>query len=191
MHTETELKWALEAADHARLCEHLAALLGPPALLEQDNRFFDSADGRLRRAGLSVRLRRENGRVVLTCKGRGRMSDDGSGTHRREEWERELPPAAWDAIPADLPAAWAAALGGGALVCLGGFRNLRRAWRDGVHELCLDDTDFGDAHEYELEIETAEPEAAHRRWAAQLAAWGIGWRPQPHTKLRRWLARQR
>lgn len=181
---ETELKWALSAAAHAALAERLRGLLGEPHELAQENRFFDSADGRLRAARRSVRLRRENGRVVLTCKARGTV--DADGTHRHDEWERELPAAAWDAPPADLPADWRAALGGTPLVALGGFANRRQEWRDGPHLLCLDESDLGARTDRELEIETPQPQAALARWSAQLAAWGIAWTPQPLTKLQRW-----
>ncbi|MCX8039057.1 MAG: CYTH domain-containing protein [Planctomycetota bacterium] len=188
MHTETELKWALDAAGHAALAQRLAELLGPPLQLAQENRFYDTADRRLRAAGLSVRVRRENGRLLLTCKGRGQMARDGTGTHRREEWERELPAGSAEPLAELLPERWRAALGDGRLQLLGGFSNRRQQWRDGPHLLCLDDTDFGVRHDYELEIETAQPAAAHARWATLLAAWGIAWEPQPHTKLWRWLA---
>jgi len=41
----------LSAADHDRLGRLLAGDLGAPQLLDQHNRFFDAADGRLRRHG--------------------------------------------------------------------------------------------------------------------------------------------
>lgn len=185
---EIELKWALASDGHALLRERIAGLLGPPHRLEQENRFFDSADGRLRAARRSVRLRRENGRVVLTCKARG--SVDADGTHRHDEWERELSAGAWGAPPDPriLPAAWAAALAGAPLAALGGFANLRLEWRDGPHLLCLDATDLGPRLDHELEIETPEPAAALARWSRLLAGWGVAWTPQPATKLARWLA---
>lgn len=182
---ETELKWMLAPAAHAALAERLRALLGEPHVLAQENRFFDSADGRLRAARRSVRLRRENGRIVLTCKAKG--SVDAIGTHRHDEWERELPAAAWDAPPADLPEAWRAALAGAPLIAMGGFANLRQEWHDGPHLLCLDASDFGVRTDHELEIETSEPAAAHARWSGLLAGWGIPWTAQPLTKLQRWL----
>lgn len=186
---ETELKWALDAAAHAALSDRLSGLLGPAELLAQENRFYDGADGRLRAARRSVRLRRENARVILTCKAAGRV--DALGTHRHDEWERELPAAAWDGDPADLaallPPPWREALADAALALLGGFANERRQWRDGVHLLCLDRTDLGGRIDHELEIETGEPAAAHARWTGLLAAWGIAWTPQLLTKLQRWV----
>ena len=62
---EIELKWALSAEAHATLGERLPALLGEARVLEQTNRFFDSADGRLRAARRSIRLRRENARLRM------------------------------------------------------------------------------------------------------------------------------
>ena len=181
---EIELKWALTAAAHAELARRIAGLLGPAQVLEQDNRFFDSADGRLRAARRSIRVRRENGRIILTCKAKGTV--DALGTHRHDEWERELPAAAWEAIPADMPEAWREALAGAPLVALGGFANRRLEWRDGAHLLCLDRSDLGARIDHELEIETPEPQAAHARWSGLLAGWGIAWTPQPVTKLQRW-----
>lgn len=183
---EIELKWSLDAGAHAALAGRIASLLGPPQRLEQRNRFFDSADGRLRAARRSLRLRRENGRVVLTCKAKG--SVDADGTHRHDEWERELPPAAWDAPidPAALPEAWRAALAGAPPLPLGGFANLRLEWHDGPHLLCLDRTDLDGRVDHELEIETPQPGAAAERWSRLLRGWGIAWAPQPLTKLQRW-----
>lgn len=183
---EIELKWALQPSDHAALAARIAGLLGGPARLDQRNRFYDSPDGRLRAARRSVRLRHENARVILTCKAKG--SVDALGTHRHDEWERELPASAWDK-PIDttqLPEAWRSALAGAALGMLGGFANLRLEWHDGPHLLCLDRTDLDGRIDHELEIETPQPEAAHLRWAALLSGWGIPWTPQPLTKLQRW-----
>lgn len=182
---EIELKWALTADAHAALAGRLAAMLGAPAVLLQENRFFDSADGRLRAARRSVRVRRENDRVILTCKARG--SVDAVGTHRHDEWERELPASAWGGTPDDLPAAWRDALAGAPLVAMGGFANRRLEWHDGQHLLCLDASDFGARTDHELEIETPAPQAAYERWASLLADWAIPWSPQPVTKLQRWM----
>lgn len=183
---EIELKWRLDADGHAELQRRISGLLSAPHVLEQTNRFFDSSDGRLRAARRSVRLRRENGRVILTCKARG--SVDSLGTHRHDEWERELPAAAWDVVPAGLPEEWAAVLAGAPLRDFGGFANRRLEWHDGPHLLCLDRSDFGGRIDHELEIETPQPQIAHERWASLLSAWGIAWTPQPLTKLHRYLA---
>ena len=183
---EIELKWQLAPESHAELQRRIGTLLGEPRLLDQANRFFDSADGRLRAARRSVRLRRENGRVILTCKARGSVDD--LGTHRHDEWERELPAAAWESFPTELPEAWRAALDGAALVEVGGFANLRLEWHDGPHLLCLDRSDFGGFIDHELEIETPQPQAAHARWSVLLSDWGVAWMPQPLTKLHRYMA---
>jgi uncharacterized protein YjbK len=183
---EIELKWALTPSAHATLADRIAGLLGDAARLEQRNRFYDSADGRLRAARRSVRLRQENARIILTCKAKG--SVDAAGTHRHDEWERQQPATAWDS-PIDvagLPEAWREVLAGAPLTMLGGFDNLRFEWHDGPHLLCLDRTDLDGRIDHELEIETPQPEVAHVRWAALLAGWGIAWTPQPLTKLQRW-----
>lgn len=184
---EVELKWALTSTAHALLAERIATLLGPAATLHQENRFFDSVDGRLRQAKRSVRMRRENDRIILTCKCKGTV--DAIGTHRHAEWESEMPADAWGHPPSGpLPDDWQADLAGAPLIALGGFSNLRLEWHDGLHLLCLDRTDLDGRIDHELEIETPEPEAANARWAALLREWGVGWTVQPVTKLQRWFA---
>lgn len=49
--------------------------------------YFDTADFRLREAGLALRLRREGGRWIQSLKGRGEVL---GGLHRREEYESIL-----------------------------------------------------------------------------------------------------
>lgn len=192
---EIELKWALEAAGHAILAQRIPELLGPAAVLEQDNRFCDSADGRLRAAGLSVRLRRENRRLVLTCKSKAGVPGP-DGLHRHGEIECELDPAWWESAgrPAELdlplPPAWRAALASAPLTSLGGFANRRLEFHDGVHLVCLDRTALPAGVDHELELETPDPAAASSRWKELLAAWNVPWRPQGLTKLHRFLAQR-
>ncbi len=184
---EIELKWALSPAAHASLVTRITAMIGPAHILEQDNRFFDSVDGRLRLAKRSVRMRRENARIILTCKAKGTV--DAVGTHRHDEWEQELAASDWGKPPTcALPEDWSLALAGAPLVALGGFANRRLEWHDGPHLLCLDRTDFGTRFDHELEIETAQPEEACSRWSALLTNWAVDWTPQPVTKLQRWFA---
>lgn len=198
-HLEVELKWALDADGHARLLAALTAELGPPQVLEQHNRFLDSTDLRLRRAGLNLRLRRENDRLLMTCK---RKVDDGSsggGLHRHDEWEEWLDPALWDASPAScakllsLPEPHLVALAGAELSDLGGFANMRAEFhvrRAGDQDLlCLDRTNFnGWRTDYELEIETPDPGGAARYWGGRLADWNIPWHAETRTKFARFLS---
>ncbi|HYE04100.1 MAG TPA: CYTH domain-containing protein [Planctomycetota bacterium] len=198
---EVELKWALTPDEHARLAQALAARFGPPHDLDQRNRFFDAADGRLRRAGLSVRVRRENARIVLTCKMKvgDRAADD--ALFRHGEWERDLDPPLWAAAEAAppgladalaLPEAHKRALDGAELVALGGFDNHRLEWHapDVGELICLDRTTFSDGVDHELEIETTDPVATAARWGRWFATLGIPLRPQPTTKFARFLARR-
>lgn len=187
-HQEIELKWALDDAGHRLLGRALARELGPPARLEQRNRFYDSADRRLRRAGLNLRLREENGRLLLTCKRRVAQED---GLHHHEEWEQWLDgapgePPALRSLP--VPEPWIAALAEAPLELVGGFANTRDEFRAAGDLLCLDRTDFlGRRVDYELEIETADADASRARWTAKLKEWGVSWRPQPLTKFARML----
>jgi uncharacterized protein YjbK len=196
-HLEIELKWRLDADGHARLASHLSGLLGTPRVLEQDNRFFDSPDRRLRQAALNLRLRRENDALLMTCKGRGGVTADGE--HRHTEWELWLDPSAWEAIAAGhaprdlpLPEVVRSALGDAPLCALGGFTNQRLEFHhhdEPTALLCLDRTHFpGGRTDHELEIETAAPATHAPLWAARLDGWGVPFSPQPLTKFGRFLA---
>ena len=186
-HQEIELKWALDEAGWKRLGIELRTLLGPPRVLEQHNRFYDSADLRLRRAGLNLRLRDENGRVLMTCK--RRVSRDG-GLHHHEEWEAWLDPVPVgipDPTSLPLPTHVVDALGGAPLVSMGGFANQRDEFHHDDELLCLDRTDFGMRVDHELEIETSYPVATAEAWGKRLREWSIHVIPQPLTKFARLL----
>lgn len=200
-HLEIELKWALDSAGYATLTHKLEQALGAPRVLEQDNRFFDTPDRRLRRAALNLRLRRENDRLLMTCKGRGGIG--AAGEHRHTEWEEWLDASRWPAVErgilsADdlpLPEPIRQALGDFAnrpLQALGGFANRRLEFHQ--HDepaalLCLDRTDFlGTRIDHELEIETAAPQVIADRWRRHLDGWGIRFASQPITKFARFIA---
>jgi uncharacterized protein YjbK len=203
-HLEVELKWSLSAGEHGLLAHRLQTLLGPPRLLEQDNRFFDSADGRLLRSRLNLRLRRENQGLLMTCK-RKAGEADALGTYRHDEWEQWLDPALWPQLAEPTAASMAElarlplppplvdALEGAALRALGGFSNLRQEFpadRPGGSDLlCLDRTTFpGGRVDHELEIETSDPGAAAAHWRGVLASWGITPPVQGETKFARFIA---
>jgi len=191
-HLEIELKWALGAADHGRLGERLHAMLGPPRVLSQLNRFFDTRDSRLRRVGLNVRLRREGSALLLTCKRRLPPRD---GAHCHDEWECQLSPVLWQTLEQPglaqrlpLPSHVLAALDGEALVGLGGFGNERLEYHHGQELVCLDRTDFAQRIDQELEIETNEPARSHMEWRQRLLGWGIEASQQGLSKFARFLA---
>ena len=187
-HQEIELKWALDEAAWRRLGRELRTLLGTPRVLAQHNRFYDSADLRLRRAGLNLRLRDESGRVLLTCK--RRVARDG-GLHHHEEWESWLDPAPVgipDPATLPLPAHVVDALADAPLIAIGGFANQRDEFDHGDELLCLDRTDFSLRIDHELEIETADPTTTAATWSRHLEQWNIAYAPQPLTKFARLLA---
>lgn len=193
LHDEVELKWALQPDGYEALRERLVDLLGPARRLLQRNHFFDTDDRRLRRAGLNVRLREEDDRLLLTCK---RRRDPIAGAHRHDEWEAPIDPSLLpapaeplDSAALPLPAPVREALAGATLMELGSFANLRLEHRDGADLLCLDRTEFVDGIDHELEIETSDPAAAAERWRRRLGTWQIAYVPQPLSKFARFLSR--
>jgi uncharacterized protein YjbK len=190
-HREIELKWAIDAQGHERLARCLCELLGPPRLLRQHNRFFDAADGRLRRQRLSLRLRLENDRLVMTCK--RKRSATTTDAHDHDEWESDLDASIWKGSAPDpavlpLPSEITTALAGTTLVELGGFRNERHEFHHQDELLCLDRVDFGVRTDHELEIETADPVATSIHWRKQMDGWKIPFRNESATKFSRLMA---
>jgi inorganic triphosphatase YgiF len=87
MSDEVELKFDVEPAS-------VAGLRAAPVLAAAEARseaseslYFDTADGALRGAGVSLRVRRSGGRIVQAAK---RKKSNAAGLFVREEWEAEL-----------------------------------------------------------------------------------------------------
>lgn len=101
-HVEREMKFRLpEHADAASLREAVEAAgyrLEAAGTVAHVDRYLDTEDWTLYRAGLALRLRAEEGRVRLEAKTLGRSRE---GTLTREEWAQEAPTGdpPWVALP--------------------------------------------------------------------------------------------
>jgi inorganic triphosphatase YgiF len=195
---EIEAKYRVSAEDLERAAGLRA--LGPYTLTpapepeRQENRYFDTADGRLAAARHGLRVRRIGARALVTLKGPAEPLPGGGQRRVELEFPGDDPdPASWPAGPArDL----GLSLTGGAplvpTVAVSTERRILHAERDGVAvaELCLDQgTLRGGAREQpftELEIELLpgghEPDLA--ALAAALAE-HIALAPEPKSKLQR------
>lgn len=100
MAQEVELKFDIgpDGGDTIRR----AALFGasPARTKRQDSIYYDTADGALRRAGFSLRVRRSGGCYVQTVK---HDSGGDAGMFVRGEWESEVPDFAPDTSVLDMP----------------------------------------------------------------------------------------
>lgn len=197
---EIEAKYAVteEALDTVSTVRRLGAytLRPAPAVEEQENTYYDTADGRLSAARYGLRLRRVGERSLITLKG---PTDGNDGLHRRAEYEFEgaaTDPATWpEGVARDLTLA----LTGGApltpLLRIHTERRVLYAERDGIQaaEICLDRGTIyaGDrrAPISELEIEQL-PDGSADDLADLAAALVklIRLRPEPRSKLERGLA---
>jgi uncharacterized protein YjbK len=193
LHREIEIKWELTAVAYSALDLHLCERFGHPRVLEQSNRFFD-CDGVLRRNRMNLRLRRENEKLLMTCK--RRSPTHRGNVHDHDEWEEWLEPSMWQRLgetvsPAELPLPdeVRAVIGTMSLRLVGGFSNHRREFDADAELVCLDRTDFnGKRIDHELEIETARADATAAAWTRQLADWKISAKPQLESKFSRMLA---
>lgn len=86
MEKEVELKLEMtgEAADQI---EASGLLVGDPKITQQKSIYFDTPDGKLRKAGLSLRIRESDGKRIQTVKAhRG----SAAGLFARSEWEQSV-----------------------------------------------------------------------------------------------------
>jgi inorganic triphosphatase YgiF len=164
MAEEIELKLEL-TPDAADRIEAAGLFSGDPARAELRSIYFDTADHRLAKAGLSLRIRRSGGKRIQTIKaGRG----GATGLFARSEWERSVKndrPVLDDSTPIRL------ALGGKADAVAPVFQVEveRRSWNiredNSMIELVLDRGDVlaGDRRsalcEIELELKDGDPAA--------------------------------
>jgi uncharacterized protein YjbK len=201
---ETEFKFLVEderAFD--ALAAHVGLELGAP--LTQNNHFFDTAEGLLRRARYALRLRLEPGRARLTAKGPAQQGAGETDLAVRPEEEIELDAEVANAIlrgglspleafeerggDSRLLLSIRGLVGERALLPIGSFLNHRRLLGPvplacGSGEIPaifeLDRTEFSGGRvdcEIEVEVEHDASPACREALHALLADAGVAWRP--------------
>ncbi|HET7727403.1 MAG TPA: CYTH domain-containing protein, partial [Candidatus Limnocylindrales bacterium] len=203
---ETELKFQVAtpgAADRLLAADQLGGLVAeaPPRTEQQDDRYLDTADAALARAGFALRIRQHGGQTIVGVKSLRRRGGR-AGLHRREELEG---PAELGALPRDWPPSPARSLvlelaGDAPLVEVVTIRQLRRKRElrrdDAVVELSLDEVDVivhgrvvERFEELEAELVTGPEEALDGLLDAFEDTPGLG--PVDGSKLERALAAAR
>ncbi|MGQ0590995.1 MAG: CYTH and CHAD domain-containing protein [Sphingosinicella sp.] len=162
---EVELKFDVEPGGAAAVRSAAALADVKPRTRRYDTLYFDTADGALRRAGFSLRVRRAGKRCVQAVKSRKGAA---AGLFVRKEWESEVPRFALDraALRATPLRRWAADLD--ALVPVVRSRIDRTLWdiaQDGSRiEVVLDEGTIAagrtTARLSELELELVEGKPA-------------------------------
>jgi uncharacterized protein YjbK len=194
MPLETELKYAIRSReDYEKLRSRLSPA-GEPVV--QINHYFSGRpDGPLARGRAMLRLRQAEGGFVLAFKGGLRIRDDHfSSTEIEVPLDGEKAEAALreglDAgLPLD-PVSAAAALDPTPVFrAAGSSKTLRiRAPLPTGDTAELDRCSFpGGAEDFELEVETRDPEPVRRLVASLARELGLVLRPQSRTKYRRFL----
>ena len=91
--SELEVKFLIPSPEDGEAVVAAVGRLGwqaePLPVRRIEDTYLDTPDGRLRRAGLACRLRRENDRCLVTVKMDGTVAGP---MHARPEWEEELAP---------------------------------------------------------------------------------------------------
>jgi uncharacterized protein YjbK len=177
----------------------VADLPGPEGVVHQRNHYFDTGDGCLVRRGLMLRVRDEDGEIIVTLKGPAKRHGFASVRTEVEEglqrdlWEQILHgQGALEHLDAAPLRMLEPILGGRTLKLLGWIDNERRIHRlsSGPLDLTveLDRTRFPDgSEEYELEVEVDR----HRQEAAEtylrdiLSELGLSWELQSKGKYQR------
>jgi CHAD domain-containing protein len=200
---EVELKYRLRdqaAGDRYLSADELAGFtpITPVRSTQLEDRYLDTADGALARAGFAARLRQTAKGTTVSVKSMARRSEE-SGVHRREELEG---PADRTAGPRDWPASDARSLvleqcGDAPLVELVTIRQLRRKRKlqsnGTIVELSLDEVDAVARSRVverfvELEIELVEGDEAALGPIDTLLAADVALAPSTGSKLESALA---
>ena len=175
---------------------------GPLATHQQENFFLDGPGKELssRMAVLRIRFYDGDKRALVTLKGKQKLVD---GVGRGTEVEFDLPDAraARKFVSAESSRQPSSAFlreapqdnavlrslredyGAEQLVCIGGFRNVRKEFRFEGHTLELDETKFEHGTLYEIEVESAEPESVKAKLEAFLRDNGIEFEYSATTKF--------
>ena len=195
---EQEIKIAIpdRGAFEAIVAAFSADSRQPPRLVEQMNHYFDTADHRLARSLVMLRVRQAD-RVVVTLKSGTQISD---GCFRSRELEGEIAAADVDRVIADPVGLYSLDIvpievlrtefGVLPLTLIGNLKNRRHVFE--VDEYCVevDAMRFEDSgEEFEIEIESEHPEDARRWCSGRLEALGVGGSPASETKFQRVLRR--
>jgi len=190
---EIEIKLRLEGrAQYDKLCREMGA---PADAWEQINHYFRSEDGRIPGEEGVIRVRLERGKAVLTVK-LGALKDGLASAQEYEEaWRgplEEMPPAStamWDAGHAGLLALERRFGKRFPLVWVGKMINRRRLYSTD-EGLCMevDASRYPDGEEdYEVEVETDDPERDRHLLEGLLDRLDVLYVPQPATKYQRFL----
>lgn len=189
---EVEVKLRLEdRAEYERLCRGMGT---PEDAWEQVNHYFRSEDGRIPGEEGVIRLRLEKGRAAFTVK-LGSLKDGLADAQEYEEaWSGppEVPPSSSTIWETGHPGMKALEQRFGrrfALVWVGKMVNRRTLYRsDEGLGLEVDASRYPDgAEDYEVEVETDEPERDRRLLELLLKRLGIRFVPQTATKYQRFL----
>lgn len=190
---EIELKLRLEGrAQYERLCREMG---DPTDAWEQVNHYFGSADGKIPGEEGVIRIRVERGRAVFTVKLGALKNGLANAQEYEEPWPgppEEIPPASssiWATGHAGIGVLEERFGGRFPLVCLGSMVNRRRLCRS-AEGLCMevDASLYPDGHEdYEVEVETEDPERDRELLERLLHDLGIRFVPQTATKYQRFL----
>ena len=190
---EDEIKFRLAGAEDLRRL--LAGLPGPADVVAQENIYLDTADLRLagRMAMLRIRVSGPDARLTLK-----RGTEVEAGYFRSIEVEAALAAEVLEGILADPPSVWRldlppvgearSLIGEAPLAVIGRLRNERSAFRAEGFRVEVDRMVFPDGSaEYEVELETAEPDRARRWLGGEFARLGVRAEPGRETKFERLL----
>jgi uncharacterized protein YjbK len=193
-HREIELKYRLDSRDaYELLCRSLGR---PSSESLQVNHYFRSPDGRVPGDRGVIRIRVEKGGAIFTVKLGGPLRQGlVSSLEYEEPWDGtidEIPAAGetlWDRGFQGMEALETAFGGRCVLIWVGSMENRRRVYRP-PNGLCLEvdaSRYSGGAEDFEVEVESENPDRDRPRLEALLTERGIRCDPQPETKVQRFL----
>mmetsp|Transcript_61536 Transcript_61536/g.194767 ORF Transcript_61536/g.194767 Transcript_61536/m.194767 type:complete len:200 (-) Transcript_61536:44-643(-) len=189
--TEVEIKLRLPNKEaHSRVADTLKDAFRVTHL--QENVFFDGTNKELSavRAVLRIRFYNTDRKCVVTLKGKS-VIVDGVGTASEEEEEIDPTlgracvndPSVLLTAPVPLLQSVKERFSPAGMVCLGGFHNVRTEYDWEGHMIELDETKYDWGTNYEVELETPEPDAVKPKLEAMLGAAGVEYKYSTVSKF--------
>jgi len=186
---EMELKIRLDERSYLDLQTYLEKYARHLLNLVQTNYYLDTRSGDFLNRKEMIRVREQDGDLILTHKSRVELEAGYFQSHEKEYLLTLRAPVHLSEVMSQIPAYLPEA--GEDLICLGTMKNFRQVYHWEGFTLELDCSRYGDfddsPRDWELECETEEPGILRNKLLELFSKLGIVFQEQTETKFKRFM----